>query len=550
MIELTPASPPTASVHAGATIRVLVVEDSIDHQMLMVRRLRAAGMKVTAASNAQDALASLDGVDLVLLDYRLPGTSGIEVLEAIQQRESAPSVIMVTGTGSIDVAVDAMRAGAIDYLAKGAGYLDALPEVVRRAWRHHDLAARATELQRLALLVSSATDRDELFGEIVSGARRLLRASSCVLMLGRHGRLTPVTVLGPTPDDLNEVLASDRGLDAGAGEVVAPWTEDGRMLVPLPRDGGMAVGMLAVWRRDDGYGEGDLELARTFASFAGMALRNLRQRELELQLVDELQQTVDARRDFIASISHELRTPLTCISGFAQTLQEHSDVMPEEQRADMMQRIMRNAGDLHALVDDLIHLAALDRGHSAPVALRPYPLDTLVRQCIGDAEEILADRVVTIDVPHDVVMADPVLLRRTVGNLLTNAVKFSASGSRIDVRGTIDGGRVRVEVQDQGIGLEPREAARVFDPFFRAVGSVANAVRGSGIGLALVKEYVRTMDGAVGVSSEPGVGSTFWFTLLLAPTNVAPADVVPGSDQTQMQPEAQAAGSTGGFVAS
>jgi FixJ family two-component response regulator len=84
---------------------------------------------------------------------------------------------MVTGAGSTEVAVDAMRAGAINYVAKDHGYVRALPEVVERAWRNHDLSARATEVQRLALLVTSATDRDALFHEIVTGAARLLRAT-------------------------------------------------------------------------------------------------------------------------------------------------------------------------------------------------------------------------------------------------------------------------------------------------------------------------------------------------------------------------------------
>ena len=510
---LSAIAPGHANTPLRGEIRVLVVEDSIDHQLLMRRSLERDGLDVRVASDADEALAAVDDVDLVLLDYRLPGDTGLELLDRIRDRERPPSVVMVTGAGSTDVAVEAMRAGAIDYVAKDRGYIDRLPEVVRRAWRHHDLTQRASELQRLALLVSSAQGRDELFQEIVAGAQRLLRARACALLLERHGELHPATVLGEVPDDLASLRTLDPTLlEPGSG----PMVESGRMLVALPREGGVPLGVLAVWAGDRQHGGEELQLVRAFASFVGIALRNLHQRELEHELVSELRQTVDARRDFIASVSHELRTPLTCILGFVDTLDQGWERMAAESRLDMLQRIGRNAGDLKVLVDELIDLAALDRGRSFHVELEALQLDDAVRRSVGDASEILADREVDVDAASVVALADSSLVRRTLTNLLTNAVKFSEPGSPLWLRVIAEEGAARVEVEDRGIGMEPREAARVFDPFFRANPSVANAVRGSGIGLALVKEYVRTMGGGVGVRSEPGEGSTFWFTLPLA----------------------------------
>lgn len=514
MILDVAAGTPSTTPRQGA-IRLLVVEDSIDHQLLMRRTLEQAGMDVRVASDADEAMASLDDIELVLLDYRLPGDTGLELLDRIRSREHPPSVIMVTGAGSTDVAVESMRAGAIDYVRKDRGYLDTLPEVVRRAWRHHDLTQRAQELQRLALLVSSARERDRLFHEIVAGARRLLRARSCALLLERNGELLPVTVHGDDPGD----LATLRRLDPArlaAADVPVVDVGAGPLLVPLPREGGVALGVLAIWSDMDGHGPEELQLARTFAAFVGTALRNLTQRELEQELVSELQQTVDARRDFIASVSHELRTPLTCILGFVDTLDNAWDMMERDTRIDLLRRIGRNAGDLKVLVDELIDLAALDRGRSFTVQLDELRLDEVVQQSVDDAAEILRDRAVDVEVVPLVAVADQHLVRRVLHNLLTNAVKFSGGDAPVAIRLRRDDDVAVVEVQDHGIGLAPREAARVFDPFFRAVPSVTNAVRGSGIGLALVKEYVRTMGGRVGVRSEQGEGSTFWFTLPLA----------------------------------
>ncbi len=500
-------------------IRVLVVEDSVDHRELITRRLERAGMEVTGAGDATGALASSDDVDIVLLDYRLPGVSGLEVLEAIRARPHPPSVVMVTGAGSIEVAVEAMRAGALNYVPKEPGYLEALPEVVERAWRHHDLAARAAEVQRLALLVTSATDRDELFHEIVSGAARLLRTDSCALLLAEGHRLESATVFGTADGGLEDAV------DPGAVDGDEPRLVDGRLLIPLPSDTGEPVGLLALTGGRDAYTDEELELGRVFASFAGIALRNLRQFELERRLVTELQQTLDARRDFVASVSHELRTPLTSIAGFTSTLQQHWEDFGAEQRTDLLGRVGRNADELRRIVEELLDLAGLERGRDPQTRVEPLLLSSLVHQTCEQLEHILEGRELTLDIAPVRVQADASLLRRTLGNLLSNAVKFSGPGTAIDVVATEEGGgsgrdgeagQVRIAVVDRGIGLPEWEAARVFDPFFRARSSVADAIRGSGIGLALVREYVRTMDGDVEVRSVPGQGSTFSFTLPLA----------------------------------
>jgi two-component system, OmpR family, phosphate regulon sensor histidine kinase PhoR len=102
-------------------------------------------------------------------------------------------------------------------------------------------------------------------------------------------------------------------------------------------------------------------------------------------------------------------------------------------------------------------------------------------------------------------------------------VKFSEVDTRIEIAARADDGQVHVSVTDHGIGLPAWEASRVFDPFFRARSSVANAVRGSGIGLALVREYVKTMGGDVTLDSTPGEGSTFTFTVPLASSAVDPS---------------------------
>ena len=520
-----PVAAPTDGAVGG--VRVLVVDDSTDHRALMRRVLRQAEFVVETAATAEEARHLLHdgGLDLVLLDYRLPGSSGIELLADIADLPSPPSVIMVTGAGNTDVAVEAMRLGAIDYLSKDSGYLDGLPEVVLRAWRHHDLASRARNLHRLSLLVAAAENRAGLFDEVVAGAASLLRATASVLLVEDHGRLLRVATGGDPPELLTDLAGA-------SAETICrnpdPRYDGDRLLVPLPRGDGSCTGVLVAWTDATRQRDEELELASAFAAFAGIALRNLQQRELEHELVEELQQTVDARRDFITSVSHELRTPMTSIAGFTTTLVDHWEDLDVDQRLDMLMRVKRNTDDLQTLVEEMVDLAALDRGQS--VTSSPEVLDVAahVQQVISDAGELLHGRPVEVVVAPVDVHADPALVRRTMHNLLSNAVKYSPDGAPIEVRGVVADGHVRIEVEDHGIGLEPRVAARVFDPFFRATPSVANAVRGVGIGLALVKEYVRLMRGEVGVQSTPGGGSTFWFTLPRA--DGAPVDLGAADD--------------------
>src|SRR5205807_3402932 len=201
-------------------VTVLVVDDDADQRFLVQRRLETAGVEVRTAAGAEEALDSLDGVDLVLLDYLLPGASGLEILPQI--REQGPSVVMLTGMGSEGLAVEAMRQGAVDYIVKDSSYLELLPQVVERAWRHHDLFRRAGELERIGLLVTSATDRTEVFSEIVAGARRLLRADGCALFVQTDGDLVLEAGAGELQGARDRLLAEARGTMSGTDVGLEP----------------------------------------------------------------------------------------------------------------------------------------------------------------------------------------------------------------------------------------------------------------------------------------------------------------------------------------
>jgi signal transduction histidine kinase len=290
---------------------------------------------------------------------------------------------------------------------------------------------------------------------------------------------------------------------------------DGRLLVPVPPGEETPLGVLAVVTSEPrSFDPEERRLAVALASYAGIALGNLRRLDLERSLVAELQQALDERRELTANVSHELRTPLTCVSGFAETLRAHWGALSDDERLMFVDKICHHSAELGDLVERLLDYSQVEAGRMDP-GIRAVDLLAEVEGTVAALGPLVAGRPVEIDIEVSSVMADKVLLRRTLTNLLSNAVKYSEPATPIVVRASVSGGVARVEVADQGTGLTAEEADRAFDPFWRASRVVTHTLRGTGLGLALVKEYVRVMGGDVSVESEPGRGSTFAFTLPL-----------------------------------
>ena len=502
----------------GGPVSVLVVDDNPDHRTLIRMRLSAGGLQVREASSGEEALRMLDGVQLVLCDYQLPGMNGLQTLEAIRATSDC-SVIMVTGAGSESLVVDVLRAGAADYLVKDPSFLTSLPLVIERAWRHHDLSLRAAELERLSLLVSSASDRDEMLGGIVGGARRLLRADTGILYLQRGDEIVEEARDGDPVKEPGLLMAKAQAALENSSDVADELAPTRHLVIPL-RFEDLVVGSLAIVTAGTrAYLPEELRLARSFAAFASIALSNLHRLELQQQLVDRLQGLNDLRRDLVASVSHELRTPLTCIVGFSTTLERRWDQLADEQRRTFVGQITKHGGELTEQVERLLDVAALEAGRLS-ATLRAVDLPEQVSEAIALLEPLLEGRPLSVEVPPMRVIADPTLLRRALSNLVSNAAKYSQAGTEVTVRAVSEGGLAKVEVIDRGVGLSEEDAARAFEPFWRSSSAVAGATRGAGVGLALVKEYLRVMGGDVSVSSQPGMGSVFTMVL---PLDAAPA---------------------------
>src|SRR5439155_6302879 len=283
-------------------------------------------------------------------------------------------------------------------------------------------------------------DRKSIFDEIVAGARVLLRADACVLYVVRSGTVIREALAGAVEVDTGELAAAAGGVLSGSPEALvealAPTgsgEETGladRLLVPLPSPDGDPLGVLVLLTsKPRAFLLEEIELAGVFASFAGTALRNLDQLELERRLVTELQQSLELRRDLVASVSHELRTPLTCITGFSSTLLQHWEAIGDAERRDFVSKVRHHADELADLVEGLLDFASAEAGKLEP-DLVAVDLHDAVRTAIDGLAPLIEGRHVAMTVQPVKVMADPHLLRRTLVNLLANAVKYSEAGSQ------------------------------------------------------------------------------------------------------------------------
>ncbi len=241
----------------------------------------------------------------------------------------------------------------------------------------------------------------------------------------------------------------------------------------------------------------------------------LAQRE-ELRLAKEDAERANrAKSEFLSSMSHELRTPLNAILGFAQIM-DFDDTLGAEQKARLAE-ISRGGHHLLKLINEVLDLAKIESG-TVTLAPEPVIVGDVIDECwrLLNPLAVARELVVHKKVPAGaMVMADRIRLKQVLLNLLSNAIKYNRVKGEIGIRVALQGpDKVRVEVRDTGPGIAPERLKDAFKPFNR-VGKGQKEGEGTGIGLSITEQLVVLMGGAVGVQSELGAGTEFWFELPL-----------------------------------
>jgi len=226
-------------------------------------------------------------------------------------------------------------------------------------------------------------------------------------------------------------------------------------------------------------------------------------------------------RRFIADASHELRTPLTSIRGYSEMLRRGAGDSPND--ADLARRrIEEESVRMSTLVDDMLLIARLDQGR--PLEKEPVDLQTIAADAAADAKAVAPKRQITLTAPGPVVVeGDDLRLRQVVGNLVRNALVHTPQQTAIEIGVSTVNGTGRMSVVDHGPGLEPKEMARIFEPFYRADPSRSRDSGGAGLGLSIVSAVVSAHGGKVNVKETAGGGVTFEVDLPLVISPPKPA---------------------------
>jgi two-component system phosphate regulon sensor histidine kinase PhoR len=225
--------------------------------------------------------------------------------------------------------------------------------------------------------------------------------------------------------------------------------------------------------------------------------------------VTDFMRALEVKEEFLASVSHELRTPLTSIHGFVSLVLERSD-LPDDVR-HQLGVVTRNVDRLGRLVSDLLQTAQVERG-LIHLERERTDIAALVRQSVEAARPAVAGAQLTLEarLPEDLVVnVDPQRFSQVVDNLVSNAVKYTPAGGRIEVDLSVTDDRVELVVRDTGIGISMRDRTHVFSRFFRAPHAARQSIQGIGLGLSITKAIVDSHGGRIEVESEVGRGSTF-----------------------------------------
>jgi len=300
------------------------------------------------------------------------------------------------------------------------------------------------------------------------------------------------------------------------------------LVVPLLRPD-RVVGALVVRRRQPGeFAKRTIDLLQTFASQSVIAIQNARLFQEIEEKGRQLEVASQHKSQFLANMSHELRTPLNAIIGLTEMMTEHSARFGTEKALEPLRRVLRAGRHLLMLINDILDLSKIEAG-KLELNIESVPIAPMIEEVSGTSRPLAeqnGNRLV-VECPADVgaLQADPVRLRQTLLNLLSNACKFTKQGDvRLSVKRMKDDGKPWLEfsVADSGIGMTPEQMEKLFQEFTQADSTTSRQFGGTGLGLAITRRLCRMMGGDVTVTSELGKGSTFTIRL---PAEGAQADM-------------------------
>lgn len=479
---------------------VLVVDDEKGIRDGSERILSRMDCRVFKASRGDEGLEVLnrEPIHIVLLDLKMPGMDGMEVLEHIRSMNTDILVIVITGFATVETAIEAMKQGAYDFIPKPFEP-DQLRIVVNRAREKIRLTREAEQLaeERKRTLADLGTEKSRIHTIVDSLPNGLVVTNSEGI----------VALMNPSfRRHLN--LASDRR----PGEHISAYVKDsvlcdlvmdisrGKHLAPkdIPTcEFSLSDEKFLMARGRPVLGE-DNDCLGAVVNIVDISA---------MKVLDRL------KSEFVAKVSHELRSPLSTIHEQLALVIRGTAEEDAQQEQYILSRAKEKTQGLIALIGDLLDLSRIEAGNTGQQP-RPVPVDTLLTNIVDflGARARAKHQTMTLHLPESPlppVMADPVALESIFGNLITNAINYTPDNGTIRVDARLAADALSVAVSDNGFGIAADQLDKIFNRFYRVKNEKTRFITGTGLGLPIVKGLLKDMNGSVRVDSEVGKGTTF-----------------------------------------
>jgi two-component system phosphate regulon sensor histidine kinase PhoR len=484
-------------------LHVLIVDDEQDIREGSQRILSRMGFDVSLASRGDEGLDKLEETraGIMLLDLKMPGMDGMDVLARVGEIDPDVLVIVITGYATVETAIQAMKQGAYDFIPKPFEP-DQLRIIVNRAAEKIRLKKEAQQLalEQRRTLLDLATEQSRIRTVIES-------LPNGVVVTNNDGQ---VALMNPAFRQLMNINA-----DFEFGQPIDAYIQDPD-LCQLIMD--ISKGKYIDYEDIPSY-----EFSPNDATFllaeAQPVIGKNQCLGAVVNLVDITNMKVLDRMksEFVAKVSHELRSPLSTIhEQLAVVINDMVDVAPKDDHT-ILSRAKEKTHGLISLIGDLLDLSRIEEG---VICTEPQPvkidqlLESIVQFLQAKAES--KDQTLRLETPANAlppILADPLALESIFGNLITNAINYTPEGGEITVRMDMAGINLRVKVADNGFGIEEKHLDNIFKRFYRVKNEKTRFITGTGLGLPIVKELVTSLNGFIDVESVSGKGSVF--TVLL-----------------------------------
>jgi len=488
--------------------RILLVDDESQFRDTTRRLLTRKGYHVVTAENGQSALHVLTEVevDVILLDLKMPVLGGEAVLEIIRNRYPEVPVIIITGHGSMDIAVACMKKGASDFIVKPFE-MDQLLIAVERTGEKKKLEEKAKQTQNelIRTLFDFNTEKKRLetiINCLANGVMVTNRNLEVVLhnpalmrLLGILERMEnpfPVTKI-ITDDSLIETLKKMQGAGFPENEMISQEINAGKTVLRAISAPALGPSKNVFWTV-----VGNVTVFEDITAF---------------KRLDQM------KSDFVNMVAHELRSPLVSVRQLNSVLLEGLAGPLGEKQEEFVSRGTRKIDALLELINDLLDVARIEAGKHVQHQV-PSDVGRILKETVALMAPRAKARGIVLACPcRDLkpVQADPKNIEEVFNNLITNAINYSPEGGRVTVTAEVLGEHMQIKVEDTGVGIPAEELPKIFDKFYRVKHPKTRQVTGTGLGLSIVKGVVEAHHGTITVESVPDKGTVFRVLLPLIP---------------------------------